>query len=214
MPSPFEILRIDSEADAEAIDDAYRERVLETHPDHGGSAEEFRLVLAAYDQLQSAEGNGESDITVEDLDGTPEELKSRIEYLNYEVLDDHGWTLDDDDLFEKAAAAGLDPNDYGEFLAQPDETLLQAAENRGFTWPYACRGGACANCAVAVSDGDLAQPVNHVLPGRMTDRGICLSCVGAPLSDEMQIVFNVKQLPDLDDLILPARRFELDQQNG
>ncbi|MFB6354176.1 MAG: ferredoxin, partial [Halobacteriales archaeon] len=26
-----------------------------------------------------------------------------VEYLNYEVLDDHGWSLEDDDLFEKAA---------------------------------------------------------------------------------------------------------------
>ncbi|MFB6193450.1 MAG: ferredoxin, partial [Halobaculum sp.] len=31
-----------------------------------------------------------------------------VEYLNYEVLDDHGWEMEDDDLFEKAADAGLD----------------------------------------------------------------------------------------------------------
>jgi len=24
-----------------------------------------------------------------------------VEYLNYEVLDDHGWSMDDDDLFER-----------------------------------------------------------------------------------------------------------------
>ena len=23
-----------------------------------------------------------------------------VEYLNYEVLDDHGWSMDDDDLFD------------------------------------------------------------------------------------------------------------------
>ncbi|MDY7081629.1 MAG: ferredoxin, partial [Halobacteria archaeon] len=30
-----------------------------------------------------------------------------VKYLNYEVLDDHGWSMDDDDLFEKAADADL-----------------------------------------------------------------------------------------------------------
>ena len=36
-----------------------------------------------------------------------------VEYLNYEVLDDHGWEMDDDDLFEKAADAGLSDEGYG-----------------------------------------------------------------------------------------------------
>ena len=31
-----------------------------------------------------------------------------VEYLNYEVLDDHGWNMDDEDLFDEAADAGLD----------------------------------------------------------------------------------------------------------
>lgn len=212
MPSPFDILRIEADADEEEIDRAYRERVIESHPDHGGSAQEFQLVLAAYDQLNSENGDGQTEITWEDIGAAqPQQPNARVEYLNYEVLDDHGWSLQDDRLFEKAAAADLDPTDHGEFLAHPDETLLQAAENRGFTWPYACRGGACANCAVAVSDGSMAQPVNHILPSGMTDRGICLSCVGAPVTEEMQVVFNVKHLPDLNELRLPPRRFELDQ---
>lgn len=214
MASPFDILQIGQDADDGEIDRAYRKRVLETHPDHGGSAREFQLVIAAYDELQSKDGNEADDVTIEDFDREPRPRNARIEYLDYEVLDDLGWSIDDEDLFEKAATAGLDPGDYGEFLAHPDETLLQAAENRGFTWPYACRGGACANCAVAILDGDLTQPVNHILTDGMTERGICLSCVGVPISEEMQVVFNVKHLPDLDELRLPARRFELDQLNG
>lgn len=214
MASPFDILQIDRNADDGEIDRAYRKRVLETHPDHGGSAREFRLVIAAYDELQAADGDGTEDVTIEDVDREPRPRNTRIEYLDYEVLDDLGWSIEDEDLFEKAAGAGLDPGDYGEFLAHPDETLLQAAENRGFTWPYACRGGACANCAVAIYDGDLTQPVNHILTDAMAEQGICLSCVGMPISEEMQVVFNVKHLPDLDELRLPPRRFELDQRNG
>ncbi|RDZ94980.1 ferredoxin, partial [Haloferax sp. Atlit-6N] len=36
-----------------------------------------------------------------------------VEYLNYEVLADQGWDMDDDDLFEKTADVGLDSEDYG-----------------------------------------------------------------------------------------------------
>ena len=136
-----------------------------------------------------------------------------MEYLDYDVLADHGWTLSDEDLFEKAANAGLGSGDHGRFLVEPGESLLEAAENRGFAWPYACRGGACANCAVAVEDGDLSMPVNHVLPEEMVERDVRLSCVGAPTSDELRVVYNVKHLPDLDDLRLPPHPFEQARRN-
>ncbi|WP_435064423.1 ferredoxin Fer [Halobaculum sp. EA56] len=134
--------------------------------------------------------------------------ESRVEYLDYEVLADRGWELDDPDLFEKAGEADLDADDYGVFLAEPGETLLEAAENRGFEWPYACRGGACANCAVAVVDGDLGATVDNVLTDEMTADGFRLSCIGEPVTDDLRVVFNVKHLPGLEELRLPADRFE------
>ena len=36
-----------------------------------------------------------------------------VEYLNYDALTDNEWDIDDDDLFEKAANAGLSGEDYG-----------------------------------------------------------------------------------------------------
>lgn len=205
MDSPFEVLGIDADADDVAIERAYRRRVKEAHPDHGGSADEFQRVRAAYatviagDSLEDGDGAGDTD---ERREGT------RVEYLNYDVLDDYGWDLDDEDLFESAAAAGLAPADYGKFLVEPHESLLEAAENRGFAWPFACRGGACANCAVAVVEGALAMPVNHVLPPEMLDRGIRLSCNGMPTTDELTVVYNLKHLPSLDELRLSPRPFE------
>lgn len=133
---------------------------------------------------------------------------ARIEYLDYEVLADHGWSIDDPDLFEKASNADLAHDDYGVFLAERGETLLEAAENRGFSWPFACRGGACANCAVAVVDGELESTVDNILSSEMIDDGFRLSCIGRPVSGDMKVVFNVKHLPGLDELRLPADRFE------
>jgi ferredoxin len=213
VDAPFDILGIDPDADESAVDRAYRRRVMETHPDQGGSAREFQRVKAAYEAI--VEGRVDDGDAAGD-DGPTRDEPARpegahVEYLNYEVIDDRGWELDDDDLFEKAAAADLDPADYGEFLAEPSETLLEAAEERGFAWPYACRGGACANCAVAVVAGEMTMPIDHVLSTEMLERGIQLSCIGAPTTAELKVVYNVKQMPDLDDLILPPYRFERTQ---
>lgn len=212
MESPYDVLALPPDADQEAIDRAYRRRVKETHPDHGGSLQEFQRVRAAYEELKAGRDGGGIEAVDADAPGdrtAPDEpVESRVEYLDYQVLDDHGWTLDDDDLFEKAAAAGLDSADYGRFLVQPDETLLEAAEHRGFTWPYSCRGGACANCAVAVLEGRLEMPLNHVLPEELMDRGIQLSCIGRPVTEKLRVVYNVKHLPDVEDLLLPAGPFK------
>lgn len=230
MESPFDILRIDSDADDAEIERAYRRRVKEAHPDRGGSAEEFQAVRAAYEELASgsrpatrdSDGADRDDVSPGDTpagdtpsgeadsDDTADRRprNAQVEYLDYAVLDDYGWRLDDEDLFEKASEEPLEPPDYGQITVEIDELLLEAAEDRGFTWPYSCRGGACANCAVAVKAGEISMPSNHVLPPEMLDRGIRLSCIGTPTPGELQVVYNVKHMPELDELRLPPGPFE------
>ncbi|WP_435075341.1 ferredoxin Fer [Halorubrum sp. HHNYT27] len=214
MVSPFEVLEIDEDADEATIERAYRDRVKEAHPDQGGTVEEFQLVRRAYREIDEQTANGgDADGTVTDVDlgdddGDAAEVEPvRVEFLDYDVLADYGWSLDDEDLFTKASHADLDAAAHGRLLVQPDESLLEAAENRGFGWPFSCRGGACANCAVYLVDGELSQPANHIMPDELTEDGFRLSCSGYPLSDELQVVFNVKHLAKLDDLILPPGPF-------
>ena len=69
------------------------------------------------------------------------------------------------------------------------------------------RRGACANCAVAVVTGELSMAVDHILPQDLLDRGIQLSCVGSVPDGDLQVVYNVKHLPTLDDLRLPPGPF-------
>jgi ferredoxin len=215
VESPHDVLGLDADADQEEIEAAYRTRVKETHPDQGGSVQSFLMVRAAYEELlaNGHEAGAEATDSTAPVDDSepepdPEPVVKTVEYLNYDVLADHGWSLGDDDLFQKAADAGLTAPDYGRFAVEPNETLLEAAEGRGFAWPFACRGGACANCAVSVCQGELSTPVNHILPEEMLERDIRLSCVGAPESDSMQVVYNLKHLPELDELRLPPRPFE------
>ncbi|WP_049982099.1 ferredoxin Fer [Halorubrum sp. BV1] len=218
MVSPFDVLEVDEDADEATIERAYRERIKQAHPDQGGTLEEFQLVRRAYRELDDRDENGDAsaagaddtdvaDIDLTDEDGDAEVEPVRVEFLDYEVLDDYGWSLDDDDLFRKAAHADLDETEHGRLLVQPDESLLEGAENRGFGWPFSCRGGACANCAVYLVEGDISQPANHIMPDDLAERGFRLSCNGYPVSDELQVVFNVKHLAELDDLILPPGPF-------
>ncbi|WP_435116000.1 ferredoxin Fer [Halolamina sp. C58] len=213
---PFDVLGVETDADESDVSRAYRERVKETHPDQGGSREEFMRVQQAYAAVRNGNVEVAEDGSVESTAATeptathdqgPPPGTARMEYLDFEVLADHGWEIDDDDLFENASNADLEPGEYGRLLVDREETLLEAAERCGFAWPYACRGGACANCAVLLREGEVEMADSHVLPEGMVEEGIRLSCLCRPRSDELQVVYNVKHLPGLDELRLPSQRF-------
>jgi len=50
-PSAWELLGLAKGASVAEIKAAYRKRALETHPDHGGDADDFRALHAAYERL-------------------------------------------------------------------------------------------------------------------------------------------------------------------
>lgn len=215
---PFEVLGVDIDADDAAISRAYRDRVKEAHPDQGGSREEFMRVQQAYAAIRDGNVEVAEDGSVAETTASAEPAAdrqpegpppgtSRMEYLDFEVLTDYGWEIDDEDLFEAASEADLGPGEYGRLLVDHEETLLEAAERCGFAWPYACRGGACANCAVLLREGEVEMADSHVLPEGMVEEGIRLSCLCRPRSDELQVVYNVKHLPGLDELRLPSQQF-------
>lgn len=209
MESPFDVLLVDRDAADEEVERAYRERVKEAHPDQGGSVEEFRAVRRAYEKLKAGYEPDDPGGVGEMADAEPRRQRAatRVTYLNYDVLVDHGWDADHD-IFGKAARADLDETDYGQFEVEPGESLLEAAEARGFAWPFACRGGACANCAVKLVEGEVSMPVNHILPSELMEQDIRLSCNGIPITDELKVIYNVKHMPALEDLLLPPRPFE------
>ena len=100
VESPFETLRVDPDADAEEIEQAYRRRVMEAHPDHGGSASEFQRVRAAYEEITSGNGarvhssgrgteGGDDAAEPEpesETEPEPEPPDPEVEYLNYDVV--------------------------------------------------------------------------------------------------------------------------------
>lgn len=213
MSSPFDVLGVDPDADEGEILAAYRRRIKQAHPDQGGSVEKFQRVQAAYDAMTDgavAPDRANDTPWAEPVDGDPRGVT--VEFLDYEVLADHGWRLGADGHFPETDIADV-PADTGTFEASRDAPLLEGAEDAGYTWPYSCRGGACANCAVGVCEGDLSMPVDHILPQELLDRGFRLSCVGEPTTDDLAVVSNVKHLPALEELLLPPGPFARHQDD-
>jgi 2Fe-2S type ferredoxin len=119
-----------------------------------------------------------------------------VEYLNYEVLDDHGWSMDDDDLFEKA-------EDDGSLEVNQGEYILEAAEAQGYDWPFSCRAGACANCAAIVTEGDIDMDMQQILSDEeVQEKNVRLTCIGSPAADDVQIVYNAKHLDYLQNRVI------------
>ena len=118
-----------------------------------------------------------------------------VEYLNYDAITDNEWDLDDDDLFEKAANAGLSGEDYGSLDVNEGEYILEAAEVEGFDWPFSCRAGACANCAAILKSGEINMDMQQILSDdEVEELNVRLTCIGSPESEEIKIVFNAKHL--------------------
>lgn len=137
--------------------------------------------------------------------------QATVEYLNYEVLDDYGWDLDDDDLFEKAAEEDLDNEDYGTIVVDADEYILDAAEEYGFSWPYACRGGACANCSAILKGGEIDIHTQQILPEEaIQEKNARLTCIGSPAAEDIKLVYNAKHEDYLQELVLPPQQVKTD----
>jgi 2Fe-2S type ferredoxin len=126
-----------------------------------------------------------------------------IEYLNYDALTDNNWDLDDEDLFEKAAAADLSAEDYGTLNVNEGEYILEAAEVEGYDWPFSCRAGACANCAAILKTGEIDMDMQQILSDKEVEElSVCLTCIGSPVTEEVKIVFNAKHLDYLQNRVI------------
>jgi ferredoxin len=132
---------------------------------------------------------------------TEEEICT-VEYLNYGVLDAHGWRLDDEDLFEKAAEADLDERDYGTMEVGEYRYILDAAEDHGHNWPFECRAASCANCAAVLKGGEIDMDMNlYLTDEEIEDKNYRLTCVGTPGSEHLKVVFNALRTDYLQEVV-------------
>jgi ferredoxin len=136
------------------------------------------------------------------LDRGEESETVTVEYLNYGVLQRRDWSRDDDDLFEKAAAADLDDAHHGTIEMDQSEYVLDGAEENGLSWPFECRAASCANCCAFLYEGDLEMDMNLFLTDEEVDEmDIRLTCVAKAKSDEVKLVYDARRSDYLQNVV-------------
>lgn len=126
-----------------------------------------------------------------------------VHYLNYEVVEDNEWDLEEDDVFEKAEEKELDEEDFGQLEVYEDEYILEAAEREGFEWPFSCRAGACANCAGLIVEGEVDMDMQQILSDEeIDDRDVRLTCIASPETEVVKIIYNAKHLDYLQNRVI------------
>lgn len=129
---------------------------------------------------------------------------AKVEYLKYNVVEEEDdWSLNDDNLFEKASREDLNEEQHGEFSVEEGQYILEAAESEGYSWPFSCRAGACANCAAIIKEGSIQMDMQQILSDEeVQDKNVRLTCIGTPDSDIVKIVYNAKHLDFLKSRVV------------
>ncbi|MBK1645784.1 CDP-6-deoxy-delta-3,4-glucoseen reductase [Thiocapsa imhoffii] len=104
------------------------------------------------------------------------------------------------------------PADH-QFVATPDETVLDAALRQGITLPYGCRNGRCGSCAASLRQGRVHYPNTQpeALEGQPPET--CLPCLAVAETDLVLEVRELSSVAFIEVKTLPCRLVRKEQLN-
>ncbi len=85
----------------------------------------------------------------------------------------------------------LDGRRYAFDMPFEAETILDAARAQGIDVPYSCTAGVCATCRARVVAGKVDMATNYALESWEIRRGHILTCQARPLTEEVELDFEV-----------------------
>jgi ring-1,2-phenylacetyl-CoA epoxidase subunit PaaE len=75
-------------------------------------------------------------------------------------------------------------------IADPDQTVLFAAQAAGIELPFSCAGGMCCTCRCKIVSGETIMAVNYALQDWEIKAGFTLACQSRVLSDHLVLDFD------------------------
>lgn len=75
-------------------------------------------------------------------------------------------------------------------LNDPDNTVLDAAQNAGHELPFSCAGGMCATCRCKLVEGEVEMATNYALEPWELKAGYVLACQSRPKTKSIRLDFD------------------------
>jgi len=76
-----------------------------------------------------------------------------------------------------------------DLIVSPGKPILKSALEKGIYLPYSCQGGVCGICSAICKHGEVKMSINDVLTNKDLEKGWVLTCVGYPITEKVELVF-------------------------